>query len=93
QGGFFTTNLQPQLFFVANQSLAKACEKKGEWREAGKAYESILAQKVQTIGVPGAAQIWVQALNSAGEALEKAGEAARAGAYREQYRQLRLGKG
>ncbi|MGB7624144.1 MAG: winged helix-turn-helix domain-containing protein [Terriglobia bacterium] len=93
QGAFFTTNLQPQLFFVANQSLAKAFEKRGEWRDAGKAYEAILAQKVQTIGVPGAAQIWVQALNSASEALEKAGETARAGAYHEQYRQLRPGKG
>ena len=91
QGVFFTTNLQPQLFFVANQSLAEAFEKRGEWGEAVKADEAILAQKTQTIGVTGAAQIWVKALNSAGEALEKMGETSRAAVYHEQYRQLRPG--
>ncbi len=89
QGTWFNTALQPHLFFVANQSLARAFENRGEWKEAVKAYEAILSHKVLTVRVPGASEMFVRALGSIVRALEKSGEEARAATYREEFRRLR----
>ncbi|HYK91217.1 MAG TPA: winged helix-turn-helix domain-containing protein [Acidobacteriota bacterium] len=89
QGTCFSTSLQPQLFFVASQSLARAYERREEWKEAATAYEDILAHKVLTVSIPGASEMYVQALGSVSRALEKSGETTKAAAYREQFRRLR----
>ncbi len=89
QGTIFDTGLQPELFFAANQSLARALEEQGQWAEAVKAYEDILAHKVLTVRVPGASEIYVEALGSISQALEKCGESAKAAEYRRQFRELR----
>lgn len=82
------TALNPRLYLVASQSLARACEQRGEWDAAINAYQAILDHKVLTITVPAASAIWVQTLSHASKALEKKGDAEKATIYREQYRRL-----
>jgi DNA-binding winged helix-turn-helix (wHTH) protein/tetratricopeptide (TPR) repeat protein len=89
QGRVFSTTLQPQLFFVANESLASAFGRKGDWKHAAQALEDILAHKVLTVRVPGASQIWLRALGSISEVLEKAGDNAKAAAYRDEFHRLK----
>ncbi|RMG48927.1 MAG: tetratricopeptide repeat-containing protein, partial [Acidobacteria bacterium] len=86
------TALDPRLYLVAHQSLARAYEQRQEWDAAIRAYEAILDHKVLTITVPAASPIYVRALWSISQVLEKTGEAERAAAYREQFRQVWPGK-
>lgn len=86
-----STRLQPQLFFLANQSLAAAFAKRGQWKNAGQCLEQILAHDILTVQVPGASQMWLRALASAEPVLQKAGETAKAAVWRARYDRLRSG--
>jgi DNA-binding winged helix-turn-helix (wHTH) protein/tetratricopeptide (TPR) repeat protein len=91
RGGIGNHLLQPQLYLVASESMAKIFEKQDNWERAVEAYRQILEHKVLTIKIPGASGIWVQALISISRALEKAGRSSEASVLLEQYRQLRPG--
>ena len=89
RNALFPTMLSPQVALAASQSLAKACEQRGEWGAAASAYETILKHKELCMGSDGASTIWVGALGSIITALEKAGRSDEAGRHREMYHRLR----
>ncbi len=82
------TALDPRLYLVAHQSLARAYEQRQEWDAAILAYQTILDHKVLTITVPAASPIWVKALRSISETHAKKGEVGKATTYREQFLRL-----
>jgi tetratricopeptide (TPR) repeat protein len=87
RGSLFSSFLNPRLFLVANESLARAYKQIGEDKNSIEAYRSIIEHKNLLVGTPAAGRIWMRALRGIIPLLEKEDRLAEAESYRELLRE------
>jgi tetratricopeptide (TPR) repeat protein len=82
RGSIFASVLKPRLYFVANESLARAYLEMGNAEKCIEAYRSIIEHKGLVASTPASGRIWLRALRAIIPLLEKSGRADEAERYR-----------